>query len=89
MMHIHRALNTLAAALVIACMWLFAKAMFDGEQEAKDKRHFAGLTLEVKQAMAAQKACGSENAAIEYLPDGRVQCRTKRSAKTIVAQVAP
>lgn len=84
MITVHRALNTMAGAVIILASWMFLNSLFDGEQEAKDKRHFAGLTTEVKQAMAAQRACGSENAAHEALPDGRLQCRTKRGAKTIV-----
>ena len=83
-MTIHRTLNTLAATLLLVFSWMFMNSLFDDEQEAKDKRHFAGLTPEVKQAMAAQRACGSDNAAYEQLPDGRLQCRTKRGAKTII-----
>lgn len=84
MMHIHKALNTVAIAITVLACWMFFNSLTDGEQEAKDKRHFANLTTEVKQAMAAQRACGGENAAYEALPNGRLQCRTKRGAKTIV-----
>lgn len=83
-MHIHRTLNTLAAAVVLLCIWMVTNSILEDEQAAKDKRHFARLTPEVKQAMAAQRACGGENAAFEVLPDGRLQCRTKRGAKTII-----
>lgn len=84
MITIHRALNTAAAVVIMTCIWMVGNSILEDEQAAKDKRHFAGLTNETKQAMADRKACGGENAAYEQLPDGRLQCRTKRGAKTII-----
>lgn len=40
-------------------------------------------------ARAAQELCGREAAAWALLPDGSIQCRTKRGAKTITARVTP
>ena len=88
-MSTHRTLNMAAFVVVMVCMWMFVNALFDDEQEAKDKRHFASLTAEAKFAMAAHKACGGENSVYEALPDGRFQCRNKRGSKTIIAGVAP
>jgi hypothetical protein len=85
---IAQALNAVAAASVLVCLWLAAGALFDGEQEASDQRHFASLTDEAKLNMASQRACGGENSVHDALPDGRLQCRTKRGAKTIIAQAA-
>jgi hypothetical protein len=88
-MTIHRTLNTLAGAVILVFMWMFANALFADEQAASDRRHFASLTAETKFAMAAHRACGGANAVYEQLPDGRLQCRTKRGAKTTIAQVTP
>lgn len=83
-MTVHRTLNALAAVLIFVFAWMFMNSLFDDEQAAKDRRHFAGLTNETKQAMADRRACGGENSAYEALPDGRLQCRTKRGAKTVI-----
>jgi hypothetical protein len=39
-------------------------------------------------AAAGKKVCG-ENAAVEDLGNGSIQCRTKRGFKTMIAKVAP
>lgn len=44
-----------------------------------------GITLDKRDATfdrAAQEMCGGENAAWERLPDGKVQCWTKRGHKS-------
>ena len=82
----HRILNTLLAVLV-AAVWLYLAANFDREAAEGDTRHQAGLSAELRFARAAAAMCGGENASWQLLPDGSVQCRTKRGHKTITAQV--
>ena len=90
-MSTHRTLNALLAVLVVGA-WLYLAANFDREAVEGDMRHQAGLAdaqaAEQRFARAAQAMCG-ENAAWALLPDGAVQCSTKRGHKTITAQVQP
>lgn len=58
-----------------------------GQQAAIDAERAAQQAARFERA--AQAMCGGENAAWELLPDGAVQCRTKRGHKTITAQVQP
>ena len=83
----HRILNV-ALAIAVTAAWLYLAANFDREAEQGDTRHQAGLSAELRFAKAATALCG-QNAAWELLADGSVQCRTKRGAKTITAQVQP
>jgi hypothetical protein len=87
-MSTHRILNVLLALFVVSA-WLYLAANFDREAAQGDARHQAGLSAELRFAKAAARMCGGENAAWDLLADGSVQCRTKRGAKTIVAQVSP
>lgn len=87
-MTIHRILDWLLAIAVVGT-WLILIANFDREAEQGDTRHQAGLSAELRFARAAQAMCGGENAGWDLLPDGAVQCRTKRGHKTITAQVQP
>ncbi len=87
-MSTHRILNTLLAVLVAAA-WLYLAANFDREVIEGDARHQAGLSAELRFARAAAALCGGENASWQLLADGAVQCKTKRGAKTITAQVQP
>ena len=84
----HRILNTLLAVFVVA-VWMFLAANFDREVIEGDARHQAGLSAELRFARAAAAMCGGENASWQLLADGAVQCKTKRGAKTITAQVQP
>lgn len=84
----HRILNWLLAVAVIGT-WLLLAAHFDADIEQGDQRHQAGLAAELRFARAAAVMCGGENAVWDLLADGSVQCKTKRGAKTITAQVQP
>jgi len=84
----HRILNA-ALALFVVAAWMFLAANFDREVIEGDARHQAGLSAELRFARAAAALCGGENASWELLGDGSIQCRTKRGAKTITAQVQP
>ena len=84
----HRILNVLLAVFVVSA-WLYLAANFDREAAEGDARHQAGLSDELRFARAAQAICGGENASWDLLADGAMQCRTKRGAKTITAQVQP
>lgn len=72
--------NLVVAAVFIAG-WMTIAAHFDQERADGDTRH-------EKFTRAAQAVCGL-NASWDDLGDGLVQCRTKRGAKTRVAQVQP
>ena len=87
-MTIHRILNVLLAVFV-ASAWLYLAANFDREAAEGDTRHQAGLAEDLRFARAAAAMCGGENASWQLLPDGSVQCRTKRGHKTITAEVRP
>jgi hypothetical protein len=87
-MSTHRILNALLAVFVVAA-WLYLAANFDRAALEGDARHQADLSAEQRFARAAAAMCGGENATWELLADGTVQCRTKRGAKTITAQVTP
>lgn len=86
-MTIHRALNIILIVLVTGG-WMYLAANFDRETAEGDARHQADLSAEQRFARAAAAVCG-QNAGWDLLADGSIQCRTKRGAKTIVAQVAP
>jgi hypothetical protein len=87
-MSTHRILSALLALFVVSA-WLYLAANFDREAAEGDQRHQAGLSAELRFARAAAALCGGENANWQLLPDGAVQCRTKRGAKTITAEVQP
>ena len=82
----HRILNTMLAAFVIAA-WMFLAANFDREAGEQDTSAQAVAAEAQRFERAARAICGGENANVELLANGSVQCRTKRGAKTITAQV--
>jgi len=77
------ALAVISAALFAAV--LSTSYLLDGPSELQAARDTAASVADA-QRMARRDLCGSENASVEPLPDGGVQCRTKRGHKTIMAR---
>lgn len=82
----NRIMNALLAIFVVAG-WMFLAANFDREAIEQDNRHQAGLAEAQRFERAAQALCGGENAHVDLLADGSVQCSTKRGFKTLTARV--
>jgi len=80
------ALAVVNAALFAAV--LSTSYLLDGPSELQAARDTAASVADA-QRMAVHDLCGSENASVEALPGGAVQCRTKRGHKTIMAMVQP
>ena len=74
------------ATIALALLLAFALGAFGPALDAAPEPTTPART---RFAVAAEKMCGSENAAWQETSPGVVQCYTHRGAKTITAKVQP